>query len=153
MPLPLDDVPGALRAAREDVGMTQRDLAQAAGVEEELIADLEAGRRTVDAELLPVLLAATDYRPSLDLAERRESLLALAERRGLSEVRVFGSVARGSGHHDSDIDLLVRRGSDSDPLSYALFLTEATELLGFSVDVVVEGPATPLLNRETAVSL
>ena len=44
-----------------------------------------------------------------DLRARREEILALAERYGASNVRVFGSVARGDATPDSDIDLLVNQ--------------------------------------------
>ena len=47
------------------------------------------------------------------LDRNREKILALAERRGATNVRVFGSAARGDGRRDSDVDLLVsfERGS------------------------------------------
>src|SRR5690606_16780627 len=41
------------------------------------------------------------------ILERRSALLDAAARHGASNVRVFGSVARGSDRPDSDIDLLV----------------------------------------------
>ena len=37
----------------------------------------------------------------------RAELLALARRRGIAGVRVFGSMSRGDGGDDSDVDLLV----------------------------------------------
>lgn len=75
------------------------------------------------------------------LRQRREELLALADKHGLAEVRVFGSVARGTATADSDIDLLV----DFDAERYGLgplvtFRADAEELLGHKVDV-----ATPEL--------
>lgn len=48
--------------------------------------------------------------PSLtleDLRARRGEILALAARCGASNVRVFGSVARGDATTESDIDFLV----------------------------------------------
>lgn len=41
------------------------------------------------------------------LVEHREELLAMAKRRGLVNVRVFGSMARGDAHAESGVDLLV----------------------------------------------
>ena len=41
------------------------------------------------------------------LRQRREDLLAAASRRGASNLRVFGSVARGNNDDQSDIDFLV----------------------------------------------
>lgn len=37
----------------------------------------------------------------------RAELLALARRRGVTGVRVFGSMSRGDGSNNSDVDLLV----------------------------------------------
>jgi predicted nucleotidyltransferase len=42
-----------------------------------------------------------------DLRTRRDEILALAEKYGAYNVRVFGSVARGEATSDSDVDLLV----------------------------------------------
>ena len=45
--------------------------------------------------------------PNELLQEKREDILRIATRRGASNVRVFGSVARGDADPKSDIDLLV----------------------------------------------
>lgn len=118
--------------------MTQRALADAVGARQPHIAGIESGRRPVSAELLERLLTAADYRPSLALAARREALIDLGRRHGISHIRVFGSVARGADHRSSDVDLLVRFAQDADPLSFPVFVAEATDLLGFPVDVVVD---------------
>ena len=41
------------------------------------------------------------------LVEKREEILRIARRHGASNVRVFGSMARGDASPDSDVDLLV----------------------------------------------
>ena len=41
------------------------------------------------------------------LTARREEILRLARENGVHDVRVFGSVARGDGNEQSDVDLLV----------------------------------------------
>jgi uncharacterized protein len=41
------------------------------------------------------------------LDEQRSQILAIAEKHGAYNVRVFGSVARGEATEDSDIDFLV----------------------------------------------
>lgn len=153
MSIPLSSAPAVIRAAREDSGMTQRALADAVGSRQPHIAGIEAGQRSVSVELLARLLEAADYRPSLSLAAHRDELLALGARRSIEDIRVFGSVARGSDHHHSDVDLLVRILPDADPLSYALFVEDAARLLGFPVDVVVEDENTPEHIRRTAVPL
>ena len=142
-----------LRAAREDSGLTQRALADAVGARQPHIAGIESGRRAVSQDLLDRLLEATDYRPSLALASRRDELLTLASRHGIRNIRVFGSVARGSDHHTSDVDLLVELEPGADPLGFAVFVTEATELLGFPVDAVVDDQQAHPHIRDSAVAL
>ena len=41
------------------------------------------------------------------LADRREQILAIADRHGAYNVRVFGSVARGEARINSDVDFLI----------------------------------------------
>ena len=47
------------------------------------------------------------------LKARREEILAIAEKYGVRNVRIFGSVARGEADDRSDLDLLVI-GEESD---------------------------------------
>lgn len=42
-----------------------------------------------------------------DLRAHRDQIMAIAKKYGASNVRVFGSVARGEATSDSDVDLLV----------------------------------------------
>lgn len=73
-----------------------------------------------------------------DLRARRDEILALAERYGASNVRGFGSVARGDATPDSDIDLLVstRRGAG---LGVVALWLDLQELLGYSVSLITDG--------------
>ena len=68
----------------------------------------------------------------------REELLALARRRGVSGVRVFGSMSRGDGSDDSDVDLLVTLLPGTSGLASGGLLLDAQELLGRRVDVMTE---------------
>ncbi len=82
------------------------------------------------------------------LAKRTE-LEAIAEKTGVSNIRVVGSVARGEEREDSDIDLLV----DFDPsiaggIAIGGFQYEASELLGRHVDVLMSGNKYHPLVRE-----
>lgn len=147
------DAPGVLRSAREDAGMTQSALAEAVGARLPHIAGIESGRRPVSPDLLARLLAAADYRPSLPLAAHRDELLALGAGLGVRDIRVFGSVARGTDHHSSDIDLFIDLDPDTGPLAYATFVAGATELLGFAVDVVIDDYDAPSRIRRTAIPL
>lgn len=153
MTISVHDVPRVLRAAREDAGMTQSALAEAVGARQPHIAGIESGRRPISSELLARLLTAADYRPSLALAAHRDELLGLGAGLGVRNIRVFGSVARGTDHHSSDIDLFVEVDPEAGPLAYATFVADATDLLGFAVDVVVDDHDAPSHIRRTAVPL
>lgn len=74
------------------------------------------------------------------IGSRRAAVLQLATEHGAYNVRVFGSVARGEAHEDSDVDLLVNfNGWVS--LYEVAGLTQALEaLLGHPVDVVEDHP-------------
>ena len=86
----------------------------------------------------------------------RAGLLALARRRGIEGVRVFGSMARGDGGDDSDVDLLVVLPPGRSGLALGGLLMDAQELLGRQVDVVTEAALHPALRDlvlKTAVAL
>ena len=68
----------------------------------------------------------------------REEILALAERHGMRDVRVFGSMARGDADDSSDVDLLVSLRPGQSGLDLAALLTDVQELLNRRVDVVTE---------------
>jgi uncharacterized protein len=70
-------------------------------------------------------------------AHRRE-ILDIGERRGVSRVRVFGSVARGDATSGSDIDLLVDFDTSHRGLDLFAFAREVEQLLGHRVEVGTE---------------
>lgn len=69
------------------------------------------------------------------IAERRSDILAVADRYGITNVRVFGSVARHEAREDSDLDLLVTFGPTATLLTHAGFQRELSDLLGIRVEV------------------
>lgn len=93
--------------------------------------------------MLERVLRAADYRPSLPLADFAAEIIAIAAQRGIDRVRVFGSTVRGEDHFDSDIDLIVSVGSETDLFDVALFADEVRALTGFPVDVVADTPNSP----------
>ena len=64
-----------------------------------------------------------------------KQILAAATRRGLRDVRVFGSVARGDAVETSDVDLLVAPGPDTTLFDLSGFALEVEEIVGRHVDV------------------
>src|SRR2546423_15043772 len=74
-----------------------------------------------------------------DIFKRREEIIAVAKRYGASDVRLFGSVARGDSAEDSDVDLLVRFEPGRSLFDQGGLLMDLRELLGVNVDVISEG--------------
>ena len=72
------------------------------------------------------------------LARVRTEILAAAARHGATNVRVFGSVARGDADAASDVDFLVDFEPGRSLLDLANLLVELEDLLGHPVDVVPE---------------
>ncbi len=70
------------------------------------------------------------------LMARRAEILETAARHGASNVRVFGSVARGTVNRRSDIDLLVDLEPGRSLLDHAALVLELRALLGHKVDVI-----------------
>ncbi len=74
--------------------------------------------------------------PTLDeLRHKRAALLQIAASYGVTNVRVFGSVARGEARPDSDIDLMVDFPPDFSLLDLAGLLNELEALLGHPVQI------------------
>ncbi len=69
------------------------------------------------------------------LSARREAILAAAARRHASNVRVFGSVARGQDTDTSDVDLLVDLDPEARPLDLLELGCDLEDELGVRVDV------------------
>ena len=63
----------------------------------------------------------------------RNEILNVARERGITAVRVFGSVARGEARSGSDVDLIVEVEPGRSILAQAGFQTEVEELLGVPV--------------------
>ncbi len=73
------------------------------------------------------------------LKEKRKLILDIAARYGASDIRVFGSVARGDGSENSDIDLVVRFKEGTSLMDHGELMEDLTEALGCRVDIVSEG--------------
>lgn len=72
------------------------------------------------------------------LVERRQEIAELAARHGATNVRVFGSVARGEAGPDSDVDLLVELEPGRSLFDLGGLTADLRDLLGRRVDVVTE---------------
>jgi predicted nucleotidyltransferase len=72
------------------------------------------------------------------LKSKREEIMRLAARRGVKNIRVFGSAARGESKPDSDIDFLVEMEPDRSLFDLGGLLMDLQLLLGRDVDIVTE---------------
>ncbi len=72
------------------------------------------------------------------IRDKREEIFRLAARRGASNVRVFGSVARGEDDEKSDVDFLVDLEPGRSLLDLGGLLMDLQDLLGRKVDIVTE---------------
>jgi hypothetical protein len=91
-----------------------------------------------------------------DIINHRQAILEIAQRYGASNIRLFGSVARGDADENSDLDLLVRFEPGRSLLDQGGLLMDLRELLGVKVDVVSEGALSGRFGqivRKEAVSL
>jgi predicted nucleotidyltransferase len=137
----------ALRRRRLDAGLSQRELAARSGIPQPSIAAYESGRR-MPADSTQERLDAVLRIPTIErLRAVRAPILAAAASRGLSEVRVFGSVARGTAGSESDVDLLVHPASHASVFDLAGFMVDVEELLGIRVDVVSDRGHGPTMER------
>lgn len=154
-----------IREARERAGLSQAELAARAGVSQPVISAYESGRRQPSMAMLAKLVEASGHdlrveavaRPGADralpdtamgrrLRRHRRTIVELARQRGASNVRVFGSVARGDDTDVSDVDLLVDLGTGVGLLVLIGLEREIAEVLGRPVDLV------PAANLKAGVS-
>lgn len=155
------DAATLIRSTRENSGLSQSALAARAGTSQPAVSRYESGTSSPSVETLDRLLAAMGARLELvaegsrrrldvrtprmaKLRKHRDRIRRAARRQGATNVRVFGSVARGEDRPDSDIDLLV----DFDVRSRGLFplarlQDELAALLGERVDVVARDALAP----------
>lgn len=75
-----------------------------------------------------------------DILHRREQIIALAGRYGASDVRLFGSLARGDATENSDVDLLVRFEPGRSLLDQGGLLMDLRQLLGADRAVRTDRP-------------
>lgn len=155
------DVATLIRMSREAAGLSQDALAARAGTSQPAISRYESGASSPSVETLDRLLAAMGARLELraaaaprrldvrtprmaKLRANRDRVRRIAHRHGASNVRVFGSVARGEDGPDSDVDLLVdldvrARGL----LPLGAIADELSALLGERVDVAPASALAP----------
>jgi hypothetical protein len=74
------------------------------------------------------------------LRSHRNEILALADRYGVHNVRVFGSVARGEAKPGSDVDLLVTARVGVSIFDLVGLWLDLKDMLGCEVSLVTDDP-------------
>ena len=82
------------------------------------------------------------------LKRHRADVLELAAHYGATNVRVFGSVARGDAADSSDIDLLVRMSPGRSVFDIGGLLMDLQDFPGRRVDVVTERGLRPRIRED-----
>jgi predicted nucleotidyltransferase len=79
-----------------------------------------------------------------ELERLREKVAPILRRLGVRRASVFGSLARGEGDEESDVDLLVELEPGRSLLDLAELKVELEEVLGRRVDVITYDSLHPL---------
>jgi len=149
-----------LRDARHRAGLSQVELGRRAGVAQSVISAYESGARQPSVPMLARLVAATGLELDMRLSEpaatglasgtlgqrvpaHRVEIQEVLARYGLSNARLFGSVARGDERSESDVDLLVDVPPGVGLVTLGRCQAELEVLLGARVDLVPAGDLKP----------
>lgn len=81
------------------------------------------------------------------LAQMRPIILRIARAHGATNVRVFGSFARGEQKKSSDVDLLVRFRRDTSLLDHSALVVALREALNRNVDVLNDSGINPYIRH------
>lgn len=161
-----------LREARRRAGLTQVEAARRSGIDQTTWSAYERGRREPAAATLRHLqnsisvteVGGTEVGCSevgcsevgvteLDtaqpvsaakaLAEHRREVVAVLAEAGMTNCRVFGSVARGDDSPGSDVDLLVTLTRPMGLFAFLRTQDRLREILGVDVDLVPDTELRP----------
>jgi uncharacterized protein len=157
-----------LRRARRSAGISQAELAFRASVAQSVISAYEAGRRQPSLPTLAKLIDAAGADLVVDIQQqppelrrlsgpvgrqvrqKRRDLVAAAAAHDVTNLRVFGSVARGEDRPDSDVDLLVALPPHMGLLGLGRVQAELEAILGTKVDLVPGSDLKPAVRARRA---
>lgn len=162
------DAGAVIRRSRELAGLSQRELGHRAGVTQPVVSAYEGGRRAPSMAVFVRLVEASGSVLVIDvqapprgrtlglpdtplgrrLRRRRQAVIGAAAARGFTNLRVFGSVARGEDTEASDVDLLVDLAGRASLLDLSAAAREVGALIGAPVDLVPASGLKPHLRDE-----
>lgn len=143
----MESIGERLKRLRHEAHLSQHDLARRVGIPQPNVSAYETGRRVPSRETVERLEVALAMPLPGRVAAARAEILAAAARRGLTDVRVFGSVARGEATTGSDLDLLVHPAETTSLFDLAAFQAEIEQLVAAPVDVVSDRGSGPTMSR------
>jgi len=79
------------------------------------------------------------------VSNNRNKILDIASKYGASNIRIFGSVARGDDQATSDIDFLVDFRPGTSLIEWSSLRLDLQDLLGCAVDIATEKTLKPRL--------
>jgi len=97
----------------------------------------------VDIQHQPPQLGKLSGPVGRQVRRKRHDLVAAAAAHDVTNLRVFGSVARGEDRSDSDVDLLADLPADMGLLGLGRVQAELEGILGAKVDLVPAGDLKP----------
>ncbi len=142
-----------VRSARERARLSARDLAARCGVSTSTVTRIERGEINPTVSMLERLLDASGNElvitveprrepPTLDaVRSHRDQIIEAVQRFGGSNVRVFGSVARGTASVTSDVDLLIDVPARTGMIAVEQITDAVAAATPWPVDVVTSGAA------------
>ena len=157
-----------LRQARKRAGLSQVDLAARAGVTQSVISAYESGQRQPSLPALARLVSAAGFELTLGLRRpprrlsgpvgrrvrrHRKDLIAVAAAHGVSNLRVFGSVARGEDRPDSDVDLLADFPPGLSLFGLGRVEADLEDILGTQVDLIPAAGLKPGVRERVEADL
>jgi predicted nucleotidyltransferase/DNA-binding XRE family transcriptional regulator len=150
-----------LREARKRAGLSQVELAERAGVTQSVISAYESGHRQPSLPTLAALVDAAGFELEVSVVQQpghlakltgpvgkrvrrnRHKLVAVAAASGVSNLRVFGSVARGEDRPDSDVDLLADLPPGMGLLGMGRLVAKLEAIVGAHVDLIPAADLKP----------
>lgn len=87
-------------------------------------------------------------KPSLELKKHNQEIVKLISKYGLSNPRVFGSVAAGTDHEGSDLDLLVDPSSTTSLFDMGGLYEDLAKLLDCPFQILCPGDISEHFRHE-----
>jgi uncharacterized protein len=141
--------------------MSQVELADRARVTQSVISAYESGHRQPSLPTLAALVDAAGFDLEVSVVQQpgrltrltgpvgrrvrrhRHELVAVAAASGVSNLRVFGSVARGEDRPDSDVDLLADLPAGMGLFGMGRLVAKLEAIVGAHVDLIPAADLKP----------